>query len=65
MPLTSAERQARYRERTKATTARLNMPISFEAKQALEHLAARLGGTQQAALEHALRFTLEHLEQRP
>jgi hypothetical protein len=65
MPLTPAERQARYRARTKATTARLNTPISLEAKQALERLTELQGITQQAALEQALLYTLEHLEQRP
>lgn len=63
MPLTSAERQKLYREKTKAT--RLNTPISPEAKQALLTLAERQGITQKQALEQALIYTLEHLEHRP
>jgi hypothetical protein len=63
MPLTSAERQKLYREKTKTT--RLNTPISHEAKKALLALAERQGITQKRALEQALIYTLEHLEHRP
>lgn len=65
MPITSTERQKRYRERINKTTARLNVPISLEAKQALEALAERQGITQKRALEQTLISALEDMELRP
>ena len=62
MPLTNAQRQARYRELNGEKLARINMCISFDAKEALEAIAKRLGCTQRQALEQALAFTLQSHE---
>jgi hypothetical protein len=54
MALSTAERQRRYRERAKASTARVSFSISIDAATALDALASQTGTTKRNALEAAI-----------
>ncbi|MFB1489355.1 MULTISPECIES: hypothetical protein [unclassified Thiocapsa] len=54
MPLTNAERQRLYRQRTASQLTRLNVPLNAQAATALEQIVRQTGKTKRAVVETVL-----------